>query len=42
MSAFEQKYPGTTIKTVLMNPDGVQQVAAYRAAFGAHKGPDVG
>jgi len=41
VAAFEQANPGTTIKTVLMNPDGVQQTAAFRAAFGAHKGPDV-
>jgi ABC-type glycerol-3-phosphate transport system substrate-binding protein len=37
---FEQAYPGTKVKTVLMNPDGVKQTAAYRAAFGADEGPD--
>lgn len=41
VAAFEKKYPGTTIKTVLMNPDGNQQTAAYRASFGSHKGPDL-
>jgi raffinose/stachyose/melibiose transport system substrate-binding protein len=40
VAEFEKAYPGTKIKTVLMNPDGVKQTAAYRAAFGADKGPD--
>jgi ABC-type glycerol-3-phosphate transport system substrate-binding protein len=42
VAAFKLQHPGVTVKTVLMNPDGVQQLAAYRAAFGAHRGPDVG
>jgi ABC-type glycerol-3-phosphate transport system substrate-binding protein len=37
---FEAAYPGTEIKVVLMDPDGVKQTAQYRAAFGAKKGPD--
>jgi raffinose/stachyose/melibiose transport system substrate-binding protein len=40
VAEFEKAYPHTTVKTVLMNPDGVKQTAAYRAAFGAGKGPD--
>lgn len=38
---FEAKYPGTKIETTLMDPDGVKQIAAYRASFGAGQGPDV-
>ena len=33
--------PGLTVETVLKDPDGVKQLAAYRAAFGAGEGPDV-
>jgi alpha-glucoside transport system substrate-binding protein len=42
VASFESRYPGTKIKTVLLNPDGVKQSAQYRAAFAADKGPDVG
>jgi raffinose/stachyose/melibiose transport system substrate-binding protein len=38
---FEAKYPGTVVDTVLMDPDGTKQLAAFRAAFGAGQGPDV-
>ena len=38
---FESQYPGTKIETTLMDPDGVKQIAAYRASFGADQGPDV-
>lgn len=41
VAAFEAAYPGTTVETVLMDPDGVKQTAAFRAAFGAEDGPDV-
>jgi ABC-type glycerol-3-phosphate transport system substrate-binding protein len=40
VAEFEKAYQGTEIETVLMNPDGVKQIAAYRAAFGASEGPD--
>jgi ABC-type glycerol-3-phosphate transport system substrate-binding protein len=40
IASFEKQHPGTTVTTVLLNPDGVKQTAQYRAAFGAHKGPD--
>jgi ABC-type glycerol-3-phosphate transport system substrate-binding protein len=38
---FETDYPGTKVETTLMDPDGVKQIAAYRASFGAGQGPDV-
>jgi ABC-type glycerol-3-phosphate transport system substrate-binding protein len=34
IAAFTKKYPGTKVKTVLLDPDGVKQTAQYRAAFG--------
>jgi ABC-type glycerol-3-phosphate transport system substrate-binding protein len=40
VATFEKAHPGTKVNTVLLNPDGVKQTAQYRAAFGAHKGPD--
>jgi raffinose/stachyose/melibiose transport system substrate-binding protein len=42
VARFEAQYPGTNIKTVLLDPDGVKQTAQYRAAFAAHRAPDVG
>jgi ABC-type glycerol-3-phosphate transport system substrate-binding protein len=42
VKAFEEAYPGTKVETTLMDPDGVKQTAAWRAAFGAGDVPDVG
>jgi raffinose/stachyose/melibiose transport system substrate-binding protein len=41
IAEFEKAYPGTEVKTVLLNPDGVKQNAQFRAAFGAGEGPDL-
>jgi raffinose/stachyose/melibiose transport system substrate-binding protein len=41
IAAFQKQYPGTTVKTVLLDPDGVKQTAQYRAAFGGGQHIDV-
>jgi ABC-type glycerol-3-phosphate transport system substrate-binding protein len=41
ITAFSKQYPGTTVKTVLLDPDGVKQTAQYRAAFGGGQHIDV-
>jgi ABC-type glycerol-3-phosphate transport system substrate-binding protein len=41
IAAFQKLYPGTTVKTVLLDPDGVKQTAQYRAAFGGGQHIDV-
>ena len=41
IAAFSKQYPGTTVKTVLLDPDGVKQTAQYRAAFGGGQHIDV-
>jgi ABC-type glycerol-3-phosphate transport system substrate-binding protein len=38
---FEAAHPGTTVELTLMDPDGTNQLGAFRAAFGAGDGPDV-
>jgi ABC-type glycerol-3-phosphate transport system substrate-binding protein len=39
---FESAYPGTKVKTVLLDPDGIKQRTQWRAGFGADEGPDFG
>jgi raffinose/stachyose/melibiose transport system substrate-binding protein len=41
VATFQDAHPGVTVETVLQDPDGVKQVAGFRAAFGAGDGPDV-
>jgi raffinose/stachyose/melibiose transport system substrate-binding protein len=39
---FEAEYPGTEVKTVLLNIDGIKQRTQWLTAFGAGEGPDFG
>lgn len=34
IAEFTKKHPGTKVKTILLDPDGVKQTAQYRTAFG--------